>query len=318
MKWKLLWMFCAVVAASAQDIGRLAPAERAKLEGQNTALRTLLQHTRKLPMEATPVKGWTMGRVSWIAMDRNGLIYLLQRGDKADPVIVLDRGGRIVRTWGKGMFRTPHAIRIDRRGNIWTTDAASSMIYEFSPEGKPLLEISVGGLPTHRTTFCGTTDIAFAPSGHLFVADGYRNARIIEFTPQGKKLREWGRAGTGPGQFNLPHSIQIDENGVIYVAHRENGRIQRFDLMGKFLGEWSGYGKTFGLKLEKEVLWLSSLPRGPNDAPGWLLMVDRKTGGLLGYVDTTSGHGIDVTPEGDLLAAAPGPDDVPLWYRWSK
>ena len=85
--------------------------------------------------------------------------------------------------------------------------------------------------------------------GHLFIADGYRNARILEYTADGKKVNEWGRAGTGPGEFRLPHSIQIDERGIIYVADRENGRIQRFDRSGKFLGEWTQYGKTFGLAL---------------------------------------------------------------------
>jgi hypothetical protein len=318
MKRILLWMLCAVAAASAQDLTRLTPAERAQLEAQDTALKALLQHTRKLPMEATAVKGWTMGRVSWIAADRNGLIYLLQRGDKADPVIVMNRSGGIVRSWGKGLFTTPHAIRIDRRGNIWTVDAGNSMVHEFSPEGEALLEIEIGGLPAHRTPCCGATDIAFAPNGNLFVADGYRNARIIEFTPQGKKLRQWGSAGTGPGQFNIPHSIQIDEDGVIYVSDRENGRIERFDLAGKYLGEWSNYGKTFGLKIESEAIWLSSYPRGAIDGAGWLLKVNRKTGKLLGYVDTTSGHGIDVTPDGEILAAAPVPDQAPLDYRLNE
>ena len=103
------------------------------------------------------------------------------------------------------------------------------MVYKFSPEGKTLLQIEVGGQPAPCGGFCSTTDIAFAPDGHLFIADGYRNARILEYSADGKKLREWGSAGTGPGQFRLPHSIQIDDKGVIYVADRENGRVQRFD-----------------------------------------------------------------------------------------
>jgi len=152
----------------------------------------------------------------------------------------------------------------------------------------------------------------------VFVADGYRNARIIEYTPQGKKVREWGSAGTGPGQFHLPHSIQIDENGVIYVADRENGRVQRFDLEGKYLGEWSNYGKTFGLKLEKDALWFSTSPRGPNGVPGWLIKVDRKSGALLGYLNTTGTHGMDVTPEGYALSARPAADQPAFWYRPAK
>jgi len=307
-----------------QNPNNMPPEERAKLEAQNANLRTILQNAQKLPLEQTAIKvtppqqeGWATGMVSWVSSDRNGLVYLLQRGDKADPVIVVDRNGKIVRSWGKGMYTTPHAIRVDPQGNVWTTDAASSMVYKFSPDGKLLLKIEVGGQPTPCGNFCSTTDIAFAPNGNLFIADGYRNARILEYTADGKKIREWGTAGTGPGQFRLPHSIQVDETGVVYVADRENGRIQRFDLQGKYLGEWSQYGKTFGLKLDKDAMWLSSIPRGPNSASGWLIKVDRKTGNLLGYADADGNHGMDVMINGELLHA-PGPQQVPQSYRPKK
>ena len=128
------------------------------------------------------------------------MIYLLQRGDKADPVIVLDRDGKVVRSWGKGMYTTPHAIRLDPQGNVWTTDAASSMVYKFSPEGKLLLKIEVGGQPAPCGGFCSTTDIAFASDGHLFIADGYRNARILEYTADGKKLARVGEGRHRPGR----------------------------------------------------------------------------------------------------------------------
>jgi DNA-binding beta-propeller fold protein YncE len=293
------------------------------MEAQNNELRAIVQGGSKLPMELTSMRlqgqdpNALAGVVSWVASDRNGLIYLIQRGDKLDPVIVMDGKGNVLRSWGKGMYTMPHAIRIDPQGNVWTTDAASSMVYKFSPEGKKLMEIEVGGQPNPcRGNFCSTTDIAFAPNGNLFISDGYKNARILEYTPQGKKIREWGSAGDGPGQFNLPHSIQIDENGIIYVADRENGRIQRFDLQGKYLGEWSQYGKTFGLKLNKDAIWLSSIPRGPNGQPGWIFKLDRKTGKLLGYVDSTANHGMDVLPNGEVVSASPAPRQTPQWFRF--
>ncbi len=308
-----------------QNLNNMSPEDRAKAEAQNTELRAIIQKAPNLMLEQTAIKasapaadGGIVGMVSWVAVDRNGLIYLLQRSDKVDPVIVVDRSGKIVRSWGKGMYTTPHAIRIDPRGNVWTTDAASSMVFKFSPEGKKLMEIEIGGQPTPCGAFCSTTDIAFAPNGNLFIADGYRNARILEYTPGGKKLREWGSAGSGPGQFVLPHSIQIDENGVIYVADRENGRIQRFDLQGRFLGEWTKYGKTFGLKLAGSAIWLSSIPRGPNGAPGWLIKLDRRTGNILGYVDSTANHGIDAQPNGEILSASPSAGLFPQRYRLKK
>jgi DNA-binding beta-propeller fold protein YncE len=312
------------VAFALQNPKSMTPEERARMDAQNTELRAMLQSAQELPFTPVPLtvqapagNEWALGMVSWIAADRNGLIYLLQRGDKADPVIVIDASGKIVRSWGKGMFTTPHAIRIDAQGNVWTTDAASSMVYKFSPEGKTLMQIEVGGQPAPCGNFCSTTDIAFARDGHLFIADGYRNARILEYSADGKKLREWGSAGTGPGQFRLPHSIQIDGNDVVYVADRENGRIQRFTRAGKFIGEWTKYGKTFGMTIAGDAMWLSTIPRGPNSTPGWLIKVDRASGNLLGYVDAQGNHGMDVMTNGDLLQA-PGPDLKPQRYRLSN
>ena len=183
-----------------------SPEEQARMDAQNAALREIVKQAPKLPVQsgaldvtAPSTPGWALGMVSWVAAGPDGLIYLLQRGENADPVIVVDRNGKIVRSWGKGLYTTPHAIRLDPQGNVWTTDAASSMVYKFSPQGTKLLEIEVGGQPTPCNRFCSTTDVAFAPNGNIFIADGYRNARILEYTPQGKKVREWGRAGTGPG-----------------------------------------------------------------------------------------------------------------------
>src|SRR5436190_10870696 len=125
------------------------------LEAQNAALQKLIQNTPKLALEPTNVTLQGMdpnalaGTASWVAGDRNGLIYfLIQLPGEADPVIVMDRSGKVVRSWGKGMYTTAHSIRIDRQGNVWTTDAASSMVYKFTPEGKKLMEFEVGGQPT--------------------------------------------------------------------------------------------------------------------------------------------------------------------------
>lgn len=306
----------------------LQPAVDARAQGQspdfdaqNAKLRASIAAASELPMRQEPIVvrppaagEWALGMVSWVAAGRDGLVYLLQRGEKADPVVVLDSSGSVVRSWGKGLYATPHAIRVDRAGNIWTTDAASSKVIKFSPAGEVLMTIEVGGQPDPCGNFCGTTDVAFAPNGNLLIADGYRNARVLEYSPDGTRLRQWGSAGTGAGQFVLPHSIQVDEAGIIYVADRENGRIQRFDHSGNFLGEWTQYGKTFGLTLAGDALWLSTIPRGPNGTPGWLLKVDRRTGALLGYVEAAGNHGMDVMPNGDLLQA-PGPELIPQRYR---
>ena len=319
----LLLVLSAFIVGAAAQGGGPTPQEQARMDQQNAALKTMLTPALKLPMApsaiavkppATP--GWAMGMVSWVAASKDGLTYLLQRGDKADPVIAVDRDGNIVRSWGKGMYTMPHAIRVDPQGNVWTTDAAASNVYKFKNDGTLLMKIEIGGQPANcSNNFCSTTDVAFARDGHLFISDGYRNARILEYSADGKKLNEWGAAGTGPGQFRLPHSIQIDERNIIYVADRENGRVQRFDRSGKFLGEWTQYGKTFGLALDGDALWLSTIPRGPNSAPGWMIKINRDSGKLLGYVDSQGNHGMAVMKSGELLLG-PGPDQIA--QRYSK
>jgi len=267
-----------------------------------------------LTASALTVPGVELGMVSWVASARDGTIYLLQRGDKADPVIAIDRAGKVLRSWGRNRYVMPHAIRVDPQGNVWTTDAASSRVTKYSPTGQVLLQIEVGGQPSPcRNNFCGTTDIAFAANGHLFISDGYANARILEYSADGKKLAQWGTPGTGPGQFVLPHSIQIDPAGLVYVADRENGRVQRFDQTGKYVDEWV-YGKTFGLKADGDFMWLATQPlQQPNLSPGWLLKVDTRTGRIAGWVPSAGNHGLDVTVSGDLLLG-PGPDLLPQRY----
>ncbi|MEO7964433.1 MAG: hypothetical protein ABIT38_11070, partial [Gemmatimonadaceae bacterium] len=161
-------------------------------DAAETALRARVAAAPQLPFAGAPIAvlppapEFAMGMVSWVSSAKDGSIYLLQRGDKADPVIVLDQSGKVLRSWGKGLYVMPHAIRLDRQGNVWTVDAASSHVIKFSPQGKVLLTIKVGGQPTPcANNFCGTTDIAFATNGHLFISDGYANARILEYTADG-------------------------------------------------------------------------------------------------------------------------------------
>lgn len=302
------------LSAIAQD-----PASKA-LATESTQFRSLMRGSPRLPLKlsefsiSSPATGWKIEMASSVAVDRKGLIYVLQRGADAEPVIVVNRQGQVLRSWGKGLYKIPHSIRIDGSGNIWTVDAGSSMVYKFSPEGKQLLEISVGLPAAPRGPFCGTTDIAFA-ADRILIADGYQNARIVEFSKEGKRMREWGVAGEGPGQFRIPHAIVIDREGIIYVADRENGRIQRFSREGRYLDEWRNLGKTFSLQTTgTEDLWLGTQPRDvENGAEPWIVKVDRKTGKILGVIESRGHHSIDLNADGEPLTGA-RPDKV-LWFR---
>ena len=311
-------LFCGLLVCTSASLGAQSSVP---LDSADAALRAMVEAAPRLPFQAAPLSvtaptpEFAMGMVSWVASNADGITYLLQRGDKADPVIAVDKNGKVLRSWGKGLYAMPHAIRVDRQGNVWTTDAASSHVIKYSPEGKVLLDIVVSGQPSPcPNNFCSTTDVAFAPNGHLFISDGYSNARVLEYTADGRKVREWGTAGTGSGEFKLVHSIQVDANGVVYVADRENGRVQRFDQTGKFLGEWR-YGRTFGLEVDGNFVWLATQPvKQPNLAPGWLLKVDAKTGKIVGWVPSAGNHGMDVMTSGELLVG-PGPSRVPQRFQ---
>ena len=128
------------------------------------------------------------------------------------------------------------------------------------------------------------------------------------------RIRQFGRPGTGPGEFNLPHAIAVDERGIIYVGDRENGRIQRFDRAGQYLDEWDGLGKTYCLHLDGNAIWLAShRVDEPNGSPGWIFRLDRDTGKVLGLTPSTGTHSITLNRGGEPLTGN-RPDQV-LWYR---
>lgn len=289
-----------------------------------------LEGVPRLPLEQVPLSvrtpdGQPLGTVSSVAADvardNNGTIYILQRGDKADPVIAVDHDGHILRSWGKGMYTVPHSIRIDPAGNIWTVDAGSSVLLKFSPEGKKLQEISVGEVaPAEKCAFptlCGTTDISFGPNGRLFISDGYGNARILEYTSDGKRVKVWGGPGTGPGQFQIPHGIANDGK-VLYVADRGNARIQRFDLDGRYLGEWTHLGRPFALKISSGALWVALMTleqSGRKPAP-WIFKVDPSSGKILGQVESPGPHSMDVNGAGQLFASGCCGGSNPSGLSW--
>jgi streptogramin lyase len=276
----------------------------------------------RLALETVPLAapGVTLGTVSSVAADRNGVIYVLQRGDKAEPVIAVDREGRVLRSWGKGMFTVPHSVRVDPEGNIWTVDAGSSVLLKFTPEGRKLQEIDVGevakGSDCAFPTLCGTTDVTFGPEGRLFISDGYGNARILEYTADGKRVKTWGSKGTGPSQFQIPHGIAFDGK-VLYVADRTNARVQRFDLEGKYLGEWTHLGRPFALKMEGGALWVALMTVEAKGAPR-VVQVDPASGKVLGQMEAPGPHSIDVNERGEIYASGCCGGSNPMSFFWLR
>ena len=189
--------------------------------------------------------------VSAVTVDAAGQTYVFQRAPH--PVLVFDRDGKYLQSWGAGLFTHPHGCRVDPDGNLWVTDDSDHRVMKFTTEGKLLATFGVRNQRgVDSTHFNRPTDVAFAPSGDVYISDGYGNSRGVRLSHDGKFLGSWGRRGAGEGEFDLPHSVAVDAAGKVYVADRENARIQIFTPDGKFLAQWEDVGHPYGLALARD------------------------------------------------------------------
>jgi DNA-binding beta-propeller fold protein YncE len=251
--------------------------------------------------------GWKFGRVSAVATDSSGEVYVFQRGPKADPIVVFDRKGKYLRSWGKGMFGNPHGLRIDKANNVWVTDNGDHQVMKFTRDGKLLLTLGVKGkAATDDKTFNRPTDIAFAQNGDVYISDGYGNSRVVKINKDGKFLLTWGKRGTGPGEFNIPHSVAVDSKGTVYVSDRENNRIQIFDADGKFLRQWTHLGATQNLFITpKDEMWIithrDNIENITYDTlAGRIMKIDLATGKIIGSMESP-GHWLNVSSAGEIF-----------------
>ena len=192
--------------------------------------------------------GWSLTDVASVAVDSKDRIYVFNRG--AHPMVVLDREGNFITSWGEGLFHRAHGLHIDADDNLYCTDDGDHTVRKCSTSGKVLLTIGIpnkpapfmSGEPFHRCTHT-----ALSPGGEIYVSDGYGNARVHKFAPDGKLIASWGEPGSDPGQFNIPHNICCDRDGWVYVADRENHRVQVFDGNGKFETQWNNLHRPNGM-----------------------------------------------------------------------
>lgn len=200
---------------------------------------------------------FNFGEVAGVAVDPRGHIFVFNRG--VHSLVEFDAKGRFLRTLGDGLFESPHGLRFDPQGNLWTTDTASHLVLRFNRKGHVTMVLGRKGRSGEtETLFNQPTDVAFGPNGELFVADGYGNSRIVKFDRNGNFIKAWGQRGSGPGEFNLPHTIVVDPRDRVLVGDRENQRIQIFDLDGTFIEEWSHAGAPWGLTLGRDgTLWMA-------------------------------------------------------------
>ena len=195
-------------------------------------------------------EGWSFVEAVGVATDSQDRVFVYNRGEH--PVIVLDRSGAFVTSWGEGLFARPHGIFIGPDDAVYLSDDQDHTVRKYTSEGELLLTLGVSGQPSdtgvqgdYRTIqhagppFNLPTNLALNSEGEMYVTDGYGNARVHKFSVDGQFLLSWGEPGSGPGQFHLPHGIDVDIAGRVYVADRENSRIQLFSPGGEFLEEWT-------------------------------------------------------------------------------
>ncbi|MCA9117464.1 MAG: 6-bladed beta-propeller, partial [Planctomycetaceae bacterium] len=189
------------------------------------------------------------GQCSAVVINSREEVYLLHRG-KTRPIMCFDRSGKFLHSWGDELISGAHGMRLDAEENVWVTDIVHHLVYKFSPAGKLLLALGTADRPgTATSQFDRPADVAFAPNGDIFVADGYGNSRVMRFDKNGKFLTAWGTPGKGPGEFDVPHCVLLDADQRVIVGDRENDRIQVFDMDGKRLAIWEGFA-PYGIALD--------------------------------------------------------------------
>jgi len=219
--------------------------------------------------------GRKMGQPIGVEVDRDGKsVWIFDRCGSNDcgksnlaPIMKFDPSGKLVTSFGGGMFNFPHGLGVDREGNVYVTDERAkngkgAVLVKFSPDGKVLLTIGKPGMPGDgEDTLDGPSDVVVAPNGDIFVADGHggnTNDRIVKFSKDGKFIKAWGKHGKAQGELDTPHGIAMDSTGRLFVADRVNSRVQIFDADGKFLAEWKQFGRPSSVAIDKnDVLYVA-------------------------------------------------------------
>ncbi|MBI3836999.1 MAG: hypothetical protein HY288_03590 [Planctomycetia bacterium] len=271
--------------------------------------------------------GWSFVEVAGVATDSSNNVFVFNRGDH--PLIVFDRQGQFLRSWGEGMFVRPHGIFIAPDDAVFCVDDLDHTVRKFTPEGKLLLTLGTRGkfsdtgarTVDYRTIkrsgppFNFPTNLAIAPGGELYVADGYGNARVHRFTREGQLIASWGEPGGGPGQFHVPHGIAIDRRGTVYVADRENSRLQLFSPNGDFVAQWTDVARPCQVAIDsQENVFVAELGYRAGMFPGNEPPAGKPTGGRVsvfnprGELQARWGGGDNPCAAGDFFA----PHDISI------
>ncbi len=309
------------------------------------------------------------GKSIWVA-ERCGQNSCLDRAtgqmSPLPSVLKFDASGKLVKSFGEGMLIFPHGIFVDREGNVWVTDGQDNapqsargegprgegprgsgpvgprpgatkgnQVYKFSPEGKLLMTLGKPGGAAEPDYFYQPNDVLVAPNGDIFVSEGHGagNNRILKFSKDGKLIKSWGKLGTGPGDFDQPHSLAMDSRGRLFVGDRNNNRIQIFDQDGKFIADWKQFSRPSGVYIDKkDILYVadSESESVSRNHDGWkrgIRIGSAKDGTLLAFIPdpetrkrpefsgTSAAEGVAADTQGNVYGAEVGPRAVKRYVK---
>jgi DNA-binding beta-propeller fold protein YncE len=259
----------------------------AVVAAQTEALSQLSAPTNSAPNPYRAVDNWgqmpegrTWGSTSGVDIDPDGTsVWVAERcgafappslmkpgtpfacdGSKLAPILKFDSSGKLMKSFGEGLLLFPHGLHVDRDGNVWVTDGLGKdgkghQVIKFSPDGKVLMALGKAGVTGNGPDeFNAPSTVLVAPNGDIFVADGHggnTNARIVKFAKDGTFIKTWGKKGSSPGEIDIPHALAMDSRGRLFVADRQNNRIQIFDQDGNYLDQWFQFSRPSGLFIDK-------------------------------------------------------------------
>lgn len=313
-----------------------------------------IQPTNSLPDPYRPIENWAKlpegrpwGSTAGVTVDRKGNIWVAERcganscaGSKLAPILEFGPSGKLLTSFGAGMFIFPHGITAGRDGNIWVTDGDGKdgkghQVFKFSPTGKVLMTLGKAGVAGNsEDTFNKPSAVAIATNGDIFVADGHggeSNARIVKFSKDGKFIMTWGKKGSAPGELNIPHALAFDSKGRLFVADRGNNRIQIFDQNGKFVDQWQQFSRPSGLFIDpNDVIYVADSESGSvaKDHGAWkrgIRVGSAKDGSLKAfipdpnadpnYTGTSAAEGVAADTKGVIYGAEVGPKDLKKYVK---
>ena len=297
------------------------------------------------------VEGWaklpegkSWGSTAAVDVDSNDHIWVAERcgtnscaGSNLSPILEFDPSGKLLRSFGAGMFVFPHGICVDKEGNVWVTDGDGKdgkghQVFKFSPDGRVLMTLGKAGVAGDGPdTFNRPSDVIVAPNGDIFVADGHggdSNARIVKFSKDGKFITSWGKKGIAPGEFDTPHGLAFDSKGRLFVADRNNNRIQIFDQEGSFIEQWTQFSRPSGIFIDvKDNIYVAdSESNSVRRHPGWkrgIRIGNISDGFVTAFIPdpvetvkgTSAAEGVAADSKGNIYGAEVGPKALKKYIR---